>query len=280
MTDRTVRKFLTLLERAGMISRRKMSKGAGIVTHYTLHFDRLTPLPVETNRKSFPEGMRDSENPTKSIAPSGTPFPEAPGEKQGTFRKDTVRPSGKGVPVHREKPELTRRRLDRPVVSQRSVTLSSHSNETEPFETLWQSWPTIGRRRSKGRSKCFEAFKRATGKCSPADIVEAAKKFLRSSDPNFAPGLDRWLRDEKFEHFIETPNLFSGAGQELDWVSAFARFQIYGDWSHRRFGDRPDELGYRGPIELVETLISELPDGHPVKRNCRRMLDHRQRLSA
>lgn len=294
MSDRSVRAHLTTLEDLGFISRRRTSKGRGLITHYTLHMEHLEP----TNRKDGP--VRTDTQPTGRpfpvgrLNPTGRPFPTGKGGATGTplpvgdggaNRKLSVTPTGNGLPVHIEEPELTRRSIDRPVVVDRPVTLPSHSDERdksdaafEAFEAFWQSWPAPGRRRSPAKSKCFEFFKRTAVKHSAASLVDAARAYSKSlTNPTYAMGLDRWLREGRFEHFVEKRDLFStpASAPAVDWAKLFRTWFETGSWPSKA-GEPPDEPGYRGPAELLLEYLPKFSPDHAAVRGLRRNIDARK----
>ena len=280
MTDRTVRTWLGWLALAGMISRRKLSKGHGVVTYYTLHFDRQLPLPVETNRKTFPVGTTPKKTSTKSRVPSGSGFPVGKRASGGTYRKSTVRPTGNGFPVHIEEPEGTRSR-DRSVLVDRSSLSHSSKNDDatkNAFEALWETWPPHGRRRSKSKSKCYEVFRRAISTCDQSEILDAARAFLKTINLEYAMGLDRWLREGRFEHFV-APKVSPAAQTELQfgdpWAPRVAAWRKSGHWPGP--GAEPTSEHSIAPTELILDAIKDFPPDHPVARDCRRAIEIRKR---
>ncbi len=93
---------------------------------------------------------------------------------------------------------------------------NSKGKREEQFAALWETWPAKGRKRSAGLAACHEAFEAAAADTAPAEIVAAARAFLRETDPAYAPGLQKWLALRQFEHFINRPNSATPAsGSEL-----------------------------------------------------------------
>lgn len=74
------------------------------------------------------------------------------------------------------------------------------------FGELWTAWPVRGQKRSAGGKVCLDAFKAACHDTHPARIVKAARAFAATNNPAYTPGLQKWLNDRQFEHFLETEN--------------------------------------------------------------------------
>lgn len=136
------------------------------------------------------------------------------------------------------------------------------------FDQLWQLWPAKGRERSKGKDLCLQVFAKACDKAPAPHIVEAAAAFLAKSDPRYAPGLDRWLRDGRFEHFLPATTVTPAQGSLPlepakpasappcdDWGAAVSKFVRSGIWPDR-LGDRPDEFGYAGTLAAIEAVMA------------------------
>jgi hypothetical protein len=148
----------------------------------------------------------------------------------------------------------------------RSKAASSKSKPTiaapvkAEFDQLWKLWPAPGRERSKSRDHVLEQFAKAAGFAPASHIVEAAAVFVRKTDAKFVPGLDRWLRDRKFEHFLpqaaELPLDDGGKpAPGVDWPAMVQRYVRSGIWPDR-LGDRPDEIGYRGALAPLEAIMA------------------------
>lgn len=62
----------------------------------------------------------------------------------------------------------------------------------------------------------------------------------------------------------------------VNWKSALREWVDYGTWP-RAAGPTPDQRDYRGPIELLEPLLSEFEPGHPIARDLRNTIAARKR---
>lgn len=86
------------------------------------------------------------------------------------------------------------------------------------FEEVWKAWPQPGRTRSS-KKKVQAAYSVVLKAYSHADVMRAVGMYLRSPDAKkdagqFVPALDRWLRDERFQPWIEaaTPQAVEPVG--------------------------------------------------------------------
>lgn len=263
MTDRTVRKYLTLLESDGLISRRVVGiPGGGRRTHYILAFDRRKPQQNGPDRKDVPVSKPErnsapvrKEIPLYEIDQTGTSLPD----RSGTcvpFPKDTIEhavsPSSEGD-------------IRKP---------SKQKREASPeFDRLWAVWPAKGRKRSLAKAKVQAVFTRLIAECPADSIIAAAKAFVRETDHQFAPALDRWLKDGKFEHYLPSQ---APVAVETDWPAVLADWLANKGWPEA-LGPKPHEPGYRGPLEPLRALIAGKNPEHPVIAALLAKLNGRQR---
>lgn len=138
------------------------------------------------------------------------------------------------------------------------------------FDQLWKIWPKRGRERSKSRDLCLEQFAKSAKHAPAPHIVEAAAAFVGKQNPDYVPGLHRWLSDRKFEHFLpqaaelplepaEPANPGGGArdrnGDPVDWAAVVRRYVTSGDWPTKLWG-KPDGNDYRGALEPLEAIMA------------------------
>lgn len=292
MTDRTARKYLKELEEQdGLIERRKVRSGKGWMTNYVLNFDRTDPQHIVVNRKDVPvqkavsdRKLRSGSNPevTGSCVPDPT----------GTRVPD---PTGSCVPVHIEHEGYTKD--SRSTSDLRSDTGATSKSKTplpvvddtatlEAFEKLWTIWPAKGRERSASKSCCLDQLRRCAKLKSVASIVVAARAFVAKTEAQYVPGLDRWLKQGRYEHFMPkdlveratSPSAPSQAapadqnGDAVDWDASVAKYVRSGIWP-RRLGPRPDEFGYAGPLAPLEAILANGRIGQLNVQNIRLNID-------
>jgi hypothetical protein len=132
----------------------------------------------------------------------------------------------------------------------------------EPFEALWSMWPAAGRTRSKAKAKVFDQFKRACDKHQPEQILNATKLWLRTITPEFAPALERFLRDERFEHHMPRGNVVA-MSSEPNWPVILRDWMANKGWP-ANLGPKPHEPDYRGPLEPLRPLLAGKDPEHPI----------------
>lgn len=279
MTDRTARKYLKELEEQDkLITRKLMRSGKGWQTHYVLHFDRTEPQPVEGSRKDVPAQKpalsRNAASGSNEVS-AGTYVPDP----TGTQLPD---PTGTCVPAHKEHEGYTKD--SRTTSDLKSDTSASRKSKTPPplvddtpileaFEKLWAIWPAKGRERSPSKADCLHQLRRCAKLVPVASLVIAARAFAAKTEAQYVPGLDRWLKQGRYEHFMPKdlaeraaqpqPSGAASAraepldrdGNSVDWDAAVARYVRSRIWP-RHLGDRPDDLGYRGPLRPLETIMA------------------------
>jgi len=278
MTDRTARKYLKeLADDDKLISRNVVRTGSGWQTHYVLHFDRSEPQRVVGSRKDVPAQKRELSRKLHSGSnqvSAGTQVPDP----SGTQVPD---PSGTCVPAHKEHEGYTKdsrsssgKKPDKPDAPSTKKPKGEDDTEIlESFDRLWSLWPALGKERSASKSDCLDQLRRSAKTGSAPAIVEAARRFVAKTADQYVPGLHRWLKQRRFEHFLP-PDLVDMAQTEhragqptaapqakpsddpMDWATAVKRYALDGVWSQKRLGARPDEFGYRGPLAPVEVLLA------------------------
>lgn len=263
MTDRTVRKYVKLLEEEGFITRHSMTAGGRSRLYYVLHFERTEPLPIDARRKDIPVGDE---------APTGTPVPAATGTPVPVA-------TGTCVPVHIEEHESNTNmntntssdskpsRGTRPRTTEKAAPAASDSGLLEAFDQLWRCWPAKGRERSRSRSMVLDQFRRSA-KLQPVEtLLAAARTFVAKTEDRYVPALERWLQQGRYEHFmpkdlVERAMSPGGAGaagpttaEAIDWDAAVAKYVRSGIWPNR-LGGRPDEFDYRGALAPLEAIMA------------------------
>lgn len=240
MSDRSVRQHLDALEAAGAILRDRTRNNDGTLGRYRYFVQRqFSPLA------EFAGG----EKPAKQ--PAANP---ATGEKR-------QKPAAKSA-----------------ALSNRQLEPSEKNKLNDQFEALWSIWPAKGRQRSKAKAKVFEQFKHVANAHDPEQIVNASKLWLRTIAPEFAPALERFLRDGRFEHHLPRGNVVSiDSGQrEPDWPTLLADWLANKGWPEN-LGPKPHEPGYRGPLEPLRPLIAGKNPEHPVIAALLAKINGRQR---
>lgn len=269
LTRETVNRSIRRLHRKGYIDIAHQFDDAG-GQRESCYFVRLDPdlevQPVEVLVRGKPlslvprvtqKSLGESDGP---VTPGETPSDHTPHDLQTSHLK--------------EHPKGTSQRNNTPNPKGNGSAKSSESDKPEitaavrsEFDGLWKLWPDVGRKRSKAKDLCLAQFARSCREVSPTHVVEAAAAFVRKQNPEFTPGLDKWLRDRKFEHFLpqaaELPleprvnaaNPPDRDGNAVDWDAAVAKYVRSRIWP-RQLGDRPDDLGYRGPLRPLETIMA------------------------
>lgn len=296
--DTAVRQALATLCDEGLIRRERPRKADGSMGQYVYWI--LMDMDAESDpaspnnggeKPSLKHGPSPNDGGGKSkqlLGPSRGDGGQKPSRKSNEVldRRNTMveappspddaGPPSRGDGPKKEPPLRLNHHKNKPM-SEKAQTPVSDARIT--FEELWQTWPLIGRKRSKSKDQCFEAFNRACRKHRPAEILAAVQKFVRElSKPDYAGSLDKWFRDGKFEHFVaESPQqVLALEAPSLDWQLVLREWFLFNTWP-RRAGPSPDQHDYRGPLEPVEALLPEFEPGHPVARDIRAMLAKRKR---
>jgi hypothetical protein len=265
MSSRTVRKYAKILNDEGFIERRVTSAGRGVTTHYVLNFDVLEAQNTAPNRKQASERSAAQ----LSGRPTGTPVPDP-------NRNPRSGPTGSCVPDDK-KHEYTKKNtnlLSDETSDERSPSKKKTKSNPKPiddtetlevFAKLWDVWPRKGRERSRSKATVLDQLRRAAKLKPLSAILDAARKFAGQTEAQFCPGLDRWLQQGRYEHFLP-PDLAAKvvggsvpkpSSDGIDWPEMIARWWRADIWPNR-LGERPDDWGYSGPIEPVEALIDQV----------------------
>lgn len=225
MSERTVREHLDALENMGAMKRDRTRNSDGTLGRYRYFVQR-----------QFQPVAKSAGGEIKAKTPAAN---TANGEK-------ALQPAAKSAgQVNRQ-------------IEPSPISLN------EPFEALWSMWPAKGRTRSKAKAKVLEQFKRACDKHEPEQIINASRLWLRTISPEYAPALDRFLRDGRYEHHLPSGNVVPiGNRDGPDWPSILADWLETGAWKPA-LGPTPDHPGYRGPLEPLRPLLERRPRNHPV----------------
>lgn len=227
MSDRSVRQHLDALEAAGAIRRDRTRNNDGTLGRYR-YFVQRQFSPVANSAAGEKPANEPAANP-------------ATGEKRHE-------PAAKSA-----------------ALSNRQLEPSEKNKLKDQFEALWALWPAKGRQRSKAKAKVFEQFKHASAAHDPEQIVNASKLWLRTIAPEFAPALERFLRDGRFEHHLPRGNVVSidSGNRDPDWPTALADWLANKGWPEA-LGPKPHEAGYRGPLEPLRPLLAGKDPSHPI----------------
>lgn len=271
MSSRTVRKYAKILEDEGFIERRLSSRGNGVKTHYILHFDVLQARDVVAIRNDASErgAAQLSERPfgTGVPVPSGSCVPD---HSEAAFRINRNTNLHESTRILSSDSKPKKPKTSKPAVEEPSEVLEDDTATLKAFEDLWNLWPRAGRERSRSRSQVLDQLRKSAKNRPILDIVAAARAFVAKQNPDFVPALDRWLKQGRFEHFMPKDLAERAAGSApvsaasvptakdgtvVDWDAAVARYVRSGIWPDR-FGDRPDEINYRGTLAPLEAIMA------------------------
>jgi len=96
---------------------------------------------------------------------------------------------------------------------------AEHDHMLAYFDQAWQMWPLVGRRRSsKQKARKLFCSIAESGVIGPTRLLDAINRYVLSPDATrmdgaYAPGLDRWLSQGKWEAWLE-----SAAPKRVGWV--------------------------------------------------------------
>lgn len=135
------------------------------------------------------------------------------------------------------------------------------SNVQPLAKRLWDAWPEIGRRRSSLKM-VRAAIARLAGKVQPERLEAAVAAAVRQEytpQPNghgftpSAPGLHRWLNDERYEAYLDAGSAQPGRGvARAGWEAALDGWLMRGSWDRQRLGPEPRESGCLCPVTILE----------------------------
>lgn len=163
--------------------------------------------------------------------------------------KHTSRPSGRDTPAKRKSS------------SKKAASPQAASDAAKAtFDAIWAMWPRPGIERSDSKAKVLEEVRKAIAVCPRDQLIEAARAFVAKTEARYVPGLQRWLRNGKFEHFApQAPRAEVQPGLPLDdsalWLDAVRRWQGGHAWPIAKLGPSPTEDGFRGPSAAIDLAI-------------------------
>lgn len=129
------------------------------------------------------------------------------------------------------------------------------SNARELFEELWVNiWTPVGKRRSISKDKVFAFYQKAAKKAgSPERLNAACKRWVmdRSNGAEkFAPGLHLFLRDGKWEHYLQADGVSELVTLD-QWQERVRYFYKFDNWNEE-WGPTPDQPGCLAPASVLE----------------------------
>lgn len=115
------------------------------------------------------------------------------------------------------------------------------------FEAVWADWPSVGKKRSKSKAKVFEAYRIAATKTETPEALNAAiRRWIgdpQNSADQFAPALERYLRDGKWEHYLSQAETLVQRTPEEDLERRLRLWrQNPGSTWPERWGPEPEEV--------------------------------------
>lgn len=221
MTDRTVRKYLALLAKDGLISRRIVGiPGGGRRTHYILSFDRRKPLETGPDRKAVPV--------IKPESISASVRKEIPVSKPDQTGKGVPDRSGTCVPFPKDTIEH-----EEPLTP---------SGDELVFDEIWKAFAKVHaannhQTRMKGKAKTLKLFLRKAKTAGAETIKAAALATVARERANkggqYLPGLTPWLNSESWDTGEE-----AAAPVQLTREEKLYAFEAMGRWD-ASWGPRP-----------------------------------------
>lgn len=279
MTDRSVRKFVSLLEQKGFIGRTVSSYGRGLVTFYELHFQTTEP-----NGSIVPVGHTP---PTGNVVPLAPPPPTGRIVPlgQGDQPENPRRPTGNCVPVAIEEPEKE------PEYPSSDANASSEGRSPDLFEDQPPPPPAISKR-EMATDIVFRIGKPLLSRdgLTPKEAGAFLGKLIKNSNLEIvakvvsqaalAPPVDarQWLTAAANAEARKAgiPSRTIRKSGPPNWPAIIARWFEDGSWP-RSAGPPPTERDFAGPINELEAILPKFETGHPTARDIRRVIDARQR---
>lgn len=253
MSQRTVRKYIAMLEADGLLQRHMKATKAGRVTHYTLNLSVTEPQSVVRVRQDVP---------LASEGGSGAHVPDGSGACVPVHKNTNLHESS--VPKGTAQNEL----FPKPKKSQPPKSPETAKAELVTKAELQKAGIfSIGLALLKAEGVPEAAARKFLGglvKRSSLAIVHAAVQAAANDPPIDARG---WLTGAVAKKAgaagIRQPAVAAkpGAvpadlhGNPVDWDAAVARYVRRGIWS-KALGGRPDDHDYRGPIAPLEAILA------------------------
>lgn len=143
----------------------------------------------------------------------------------------------------------------------------------QTFDLIWSAWSQTGKGRSSAKSKCLAALKAQAKKSDAETISKAAVIFAKSTDGQYHPALERWLRDGKWENWIGNDRSAPAINTLDDWTKAARDYVDLEIWDRARFGPAPHEPNCQADDRLLRGIARQM-EGHrwhdPITANMRR----------
>ena len=235
ISQRTVREHLDTLEKIGAIKRDRTRNSDGTLGRYRYFIQRQwQPLAKSAAGSDINKIKAEAKSDQPAaVTASGEKAPE-PAAKSAAHKK------------HQKK--------------KHQINLSDEL--TGPFEALWSAWPAVGRERTSRRESA-DAFVKACANNDPEAIVNAAARWTRkNTDPQYVPGLHRWLTKGRFEAFMPGGNVVEIRAKAPDWTAIMRDWLDNKGWP-KDLGVAPDHRDYGGPFAPLEPLLADRPADHP-----------------
>lgn len=230
MSDRTVRKYLRLLEQDGLVSSRVVGiPGGGRRTHYMLAFDRRKPQETGPDRKAVPV--------SKPAQNSGSVRKEVPVRKDDQTGSGVPDRSGTCVPFPKDTIEH-----EEPLTP---------SGDEIAFEEIWVAFRKLHtanhhQSRVAGKAKTLKLFLRKAKGGKADKIRETALAEVARQKANkggfYLKGLIPWLNLEPWDTGEEA----TAAITPKDWEDRLWFWSEQQRWQSD-WGPAPNQPGYRGP---------------------------------
>lgn len=243
LSARAIRMHLKALEDAGLIERLYEHGGRGVGRSVAgFHLKIGIMGAVTSPEKTF---QKDTHS-TPDIATAKS----CHGKLASLPRQNIAKP-------YKEEPERTGVYVEIP----------ENREIADAFDAVWSVWSSRGRKRSPSKAKCYEVFRRKVKGRDINQVRKACLMFAKTTDGEYHPSLERWLRDEKFENwYARTPQQLAleqpaapSSDQVAAAVKAYIEFEL---WDRQMHGPAPHELGCRLPQNWLAEIASRLGDRH------------------
>lgn len=253
MSQRTVRKYIAMLERDGLLQRHVKATKAGRITHYTLNLDLNEPQRVDGVRQTVPLAK---EGGSGTLLPDGSgncvPVHKNTNLHESTVSKETAqaelfqkpkRPAPAKSPAASNAELVTKAELQKAAIFSVGLALLKAEGIPEPSARKF-----LGGLVKRSSLAIVHAAVQAAANDPPLDArgwltgvvsKKAGAAGIRQSAVAAKPGA--------------APTDLHG--NPVDWDAAVARYMRSGIWS-RALGGRPDEHDYRGPVGPLEAIMA------------------------
>lgn len=133
-------------------------------------------------------------------------------------------------------------------------------SEQETLDAIWSAWSPEGRKRSKAKAKIAEQLRALAKRHDLEAIKAAAVAFAADQKPEFHPGLDRWLKDGRFENWqakaSEPPAEMTTEG----WQRAMRHWVDTGEWLADDVSPPPSDPGCTAPPNMIRHALKLRPE--------------------